>query len=76
MYEGGHDIGNHSNTHPHGSQLSLEQNKNEIMGVHNKIKELLGIDMELYRPPYGEYNETVLNAAKECGYHSIQWDVE
>ncbi len=76
MYESGHDIGNHSNTHPHGSQLSLEQNKSEIMGVHNKIKDLLGIDMELYRPPYGEYNETVLNAAKECGYHSIQWDVD
>lgn len=76
MYEGGHDIGNHSNTHPHGSQLSLEKNKEEIMGVHNKIKELLGIDMELYRPPYGEYNETVLAAAKECGYHAIQWDID
>ncbi len=76
MYEGGHDIGNHSATHPHGAQLSLEQNKEEIMKVHSKVKELLGIDMELYRPPYGEYNDTVLKAAKECGYHSIQWDVE
>ncbi|MCC8015536.1 MAG: polysaccharide deacetylase family protein [Eubacterium sp.] len=76
MYEAGHDIGNHSNTHPHGSKLSLEQNKAEITGVHNKVKELLGIDMELYRPPYGEYNDTVLNAAKECGYYSIQWDVD
>lgn len=76
MYEGGHDIGNHSATHPHGAQLSLEQNKEEIMKVHSKIKELLGIDMELYRPPYGEYNDTVLQAAKESGYYAIQWDVE
>ena len=32
--------------------------------------------MNLYRPPFGEYNDTVLNAAKECGYYSIQWDVD
>ena len=76
MYEGGHDIGNHSATHPHGAQLSLEQNKEEIMKAHNKVKDLLGIDMELYRPPYGEYNSTVLSAAKECGYYAIQWDID
>lgn len=27
LYEAGHDIGNHSDSHPHGSQLTLEQNK-------------------------------------------------
>lgn len=76
LYEAGHDIGNHSNSHPHGSQLSLEQNKAEIMAVHEKIKGLLGVDMELFRPPYGEYNDTVLQAAKECGYYAVQWDVD
>ena len=76
IYEAGHDIGNHSNTHPHGAQLSLVQNKNEIMGVHNKIKSLLGIDMNLYRPPYGEYNDTVIQAAEDCLYYPIQWDVD
>lgn len=76
IYEEGHEIGNHSNTHPHGSQISLEQNKNEIMEVHKKVKDLLGYDMNLYRPPFGEYNDTVLQAAKEVGYHTIQWDIE
>lgn len=76
IYEEGHEIGNHSNTHPHGSQISLEQNKKEIMQVHEKIKNLLGIDINLYRPPFGEYNDTVLQAAKECSYHAVQWDVE
>lgn len=76
IYEEGHEIGNHSNTHPHGSQISLEKNKNEIMEVHKKVKDLLGYDMNLYRPPFGEYNDTVLQAAKEVGYHTIQWDVE
>ncbi|MBQ8941736.1 MAG: polysaccharide deacetylase family protein [Firmicutes bacterium] len=76
IYDSGHDIGNHSNTHPHSSQLSLEQNKENIMACHDKIKSLLGYDAFLYRPPFGEYNDTVLNAAKECGYYSVQWDVD
>lgn len=76
IYEAGHDIGNHSNTHPHSSKLSLEQNKHNIMDCHNKIKDLLGYEAFLFRPPFGEYNDTVLNAAEECGYYSIQWDVD
>ena len=76
IYEAGHDIGNHSNTHAHGAQLSLAQNKEEIMKTHDKIKNLLGIDMDLYRPPYGEYNNTVIQAAEECRYYPIQWDVD
>lgn len=76
IYEAGNDIGNHSNTHPHSSQLSLEENKKNIMECHNKIKELLNIDPILYRPPFGEYNDTVITAAEECGYYPIQWDVD
>lgn len=76
IYEGGHDIGNHGNTHAHGAQLSLEQNKQEIQGVHEKIKALLGVEMNLFRPPFGEYNNTVIEAAEEMGYHVVQWDVD
>ncbi len=74
--EEGHDIGNHGDTHAHGAQLSKEQNKAEIQGVHDKVKELLGIDINLFRPPYGEYNNTVIEAADELSYYTIQWDVD
>lgn len=76
IHEAGHDIGNHGDTHAHGAQLDLEGNKKEISGAHDKVKELLGIDMNLFRPPYGEYNATVLDAAKALGYHTIQWDID
>lgn len=76
IYEAGNDIGNHSNTHPHSSQLSLEENKQNIMDCHNKIKNLLNTDPILYRPPFGEYNDTVITAAEECNYYPIQWDVD
>ena len=76
IFEAGHDIGNHSNTHPHSNQLSLEKNKAEIKAAHDKVKMLLGIDMNLYRPPFGEYNDTALQAAESLGYYSIQWDID
>lgn len=74
--EAGHDIGNHSNTHPHMSQLSSEQIKNELMEVHRKVKELTGIEMNLFRPPYGEYDNKVITAAQESNYYTIQWDID
>ena len=43
---------------------------------HAEVKELTGIDMNLFRPPFGEYNDTVIQTARENGYYSIQWDVE
>jgi polysaccharide deacetylase family sporulation protein PdaB len=72
----GHDIGNHSDTHPHMAQLSKEGVKKELMGAHQKVKELTGIEMNLFRPPFGEYNNTVIEGAKECGYYTIQWDID
>ena len=42
------------------SQLSIEEIKEEIMTVHNKVKELTGIEMNLFRPPYGDYDDDVI----------------
>ena len=46
------------------------------MKVHDKVKELTGKDMMLFRPPYGDYNDTLINVCKENGYYPIQWDVD
>ena len=74
--EAGHDLGNHSATHPHMSQLTKEQIKEELITTGNKIEELTGIKSELFRPPFGEYTNDVISAAEECGYYTIQWDVD
>lgn len=76
IYEAGHDLGNHSATHPNMSQLSSEQCQEELQKVHTKVKELTGVDMNLFRPPYGDYNDTVIQSATACGYYTIQWDVD
>jgi peptidoglycan/xylan/chitin deacetylase (PgdA/CDA1 family) len=76
LAEAGHDLGNHSENHKQMTKLTKEESAEEIMKAHKRVKELTGIDMNLFRPPYGDYNNTVLGAAKECGYFTIQWDVD
>ncbi|MBQ8662549.1 MAG: polysaccharide deacetylase family protein [Eubacterium sp.] len=72
----GHDLGNHSETHPNMSELSAEEITTELMTVHNRVKELTGYEMTLFRPPYGDYDNEVITTAKECGYYTIQWSVD
>lgn len=72
----GHDLGNHSENHKNMSQLSDEEKKEELMKVHTKVQELTGYEMFLFRPPYGDYDNAVVNVAKDCGYYTIQWDVD
>ncbi len=72
----GHDLGNHSENHKNMSQLSDEQCREEVMKVHDKVKELTGYEMCLFRPPYGDYDNHVIRNATKCGYQIIQWDVD
>lgn len=72
----GHDLGNHSENHKQMSQLSKEECAEEIIKAHDRVKKLTGIEMTLFRPPYGDYNNTLVQTARECGYYTIQWDVD
>lgn len=72
----GHDLGNHSENHKQMSQLSASECEEELMSVHEKVKELTGQDMVLFRPPYGDYNDNLIQTANGLGYHVIQWDVD
>ncbi len=76
IYEAGHDLGNHSEKHKNMSQLESSECQSELMQVHTKVKELTGVDMNLFRPPYGDYDNEVIQNASSCGYYTIQWDVD
>ena len=76
IYEAGHDIGNHSEHHKNMSQLSTTECSSEILTVHTRIKTLLGVEMNLFRPPYGDYDNDVITTATTCGYYTIQWSVD
>lgn len=74
--ESGHEIGNHSNTHPHVNNLSLEKNEAQIKECADKIEKLTGKRSVLYRGPYGEYNDVVIKAAKSQKHETIQWSLD
>lgn len=76
IYEAGHEIGTHSNTHPHVEQLSAEKNLEEIKLGVEKLQKITGEQTRLYRTPYGEYNDTVINTARENGCYTIQWNID
>lgn len=73
---GGHDLGNHSENHKNMTELSAGEQTEELMSVHNKVEELTGMKMELFRPPYGAYDDEVILGARENGYYAIQWSVD
>lgn len=76
IYAAGHDLGNHGENHKNMSQLSDGECNDELMKVHNKVKELTGYEMFLFRPPYGDYDNEVICKATSCGYYTIQWSVD
>ncbi len=76
IHEAGHEIGSHSNTHPHVNNLSAEKNLEEIQLSVNKLEKITGSKITLYRAPYGEYNDTVIKTAQENGYFTIQWNLD
>ena len=46
------------------------------MKVHDRVKELTGVSMQLFRPPYGDYDNKLIKTSYSCGYFPIQWSVD
>ena len=76
LSEAGHEVMNHSNTHPHMNQMSREEVIADVEACNDKIESVTGGRPTLIRPPYGEYNDTVISAIRSMGMEPIQWDVD
>jgi len=72
----GHELGNHSYSHPHPTFISKNENIAEIKKTEQAVYEVTKIKTILYAPPYGEFNNTVLEAADDCGYRTILWSID
>lgn len=72
----GHELGNHSNTHPNFRKISINKMVDEVMKCHNEVYYLTGQFMRLFRYPYGSYNHTSMQVLSNLGYYSIQWNID
>ncbi len=72
----GIEIGTHSNTHPDFTTLSRAQMEQELTTSTKLIKDITNKEVKLFRSPYGAYNNTSIEVAKNLGLTTIQWDVD
>lgn len=72
----GHEIGNHGNHHKHMPQLSKEEMAKEIQDCHNTVYGITGKDMTLFRAPYSDWDDQVVEVAHALGYAAINQSVD
>ena len=76
VIEEGHEIGNHTFSHPQLKRLSDEDVRRELVSTQDEIRKVLGRAPALLRPPYGAYRDASLSLFKELGLHVILWSVD
>ncbi len=74
--DGGCEIGTHSSTHSYMSKMNAEDIRAELAASSKAIEDITGDKVELFRPPYGDYDDELIKTASEQGYYTIQWDVD
>lgn len=72
----GHEIGTHSKTHPKMSTLTKEQINEELSSSITAIEKLTNKKVELFRAPFGDYNDQLISVSQSLGLYTIQWDVD
>lgn len=76
LSDAGHEVMNHSSTHPHMTELSCDQMVAEVQECNEKIEKITGSCPTLFRPPYGDYNDSVVSTLRSIDMYTIQWDVD
>ncbi len=76
IVDAGCEVGNHSSTHPHFSTMTTQQTISEITSSTEIIEEIAGVEVKVFRAPFGEYTNDMINACEDVGQKVIQWDVD
>ena len=76
LAEAGNEVMNHSSDHAHFSSLSTEQILSDLSACNEKVAALTGVAPSLFRCPYGEYDDHVIQAVESLGMTAVQWDVD
>ena len=58
------------------SKQNAEEIKLELSSSAEAIEKITEKKVELFRPPYGDYDDELIKTASELGYYTIQWDVD
>jgi peptidoglycan-N-acetylglucosamine deacetylase len=71
----GHEIGNHTYTHPNLIFVSAARLRRELEDCNKAVEDALGITPQLFRPPFGGRRPSVLQTARALGLKTVMWSV-
>ncbi len=71
----GHSIGNHTYSHRHPWMMLPAQARAEVIDGAAALRDILGTDVSLYRPPHGRRRGCMERQAQACGQRTVLWDV-
>ncbi len=72
----GHEICNHSNTHPHMPRLTRTDMLSQITDCNSKIKKITGVGPVLFRPPYDDYSNALMEAVDSADMYCVKWSID
>ena len=76
IYNNGFEIGIHSNTHPDMTKLNKNAIREELETNIKLVEDLTGCRPKLFRPPYGYYNNDLIEVCEELKLSCIEWSVD
>ena len=76
MISQGHEIANHTWSHPKLTNISISEAHRQIENTSNIICQIIGKKPCLFRPPYGDINNKLIKKCKALGYQVILWNVD
>ena len=75
MVHDGHEVGNHSFTHPHTVELNATKLSHEL-GRTNEALGRISIEPQLVRPPFGKDRRRVAQVGRALGLTTAMWSVD
>lgn len=72
----GHEIGNHTYSHPYLTKISAEKTRTEIAKTNDILKNLGVTPAPIFRCPYGDRNESVNQTISAAGYLNLRWTID
>ena len=76
IVEEGHDVGNHSWSHPSFRSLWKEQVRDEVCRTSDAVEAAAGVRPGLFRPPFGRYPDSAVPLVGGLGLHFVLWSVD
>lgn len=76
LHDAGHEVMNHSDTHPYMSKISEAKRVAELRSCNDKIEAITGVRPTLFRPPYGDYSNAVIRSVEAADMTCVQWSVD